>query len=390
MINLLREGEDLRPQFNADIIEVELIFNSDQANRQPEMAKPPRPTNSVQVRLRRPREVKVDDDIDGLHVNATRAEVRGDEVPAVPVPELVEHLVSVLLGHPGMDVERRVPHLRDRLCEPLDPLQRVAEYHRLVDPEVVKERAEAVQFLPFLHKRVVLSDTFECELLHKVDSLGFRHVPELEIPHGLGERCGEQHNLSLLGQDGEQLLHHVRERPRQESVRLVQHKHRHAIEVDNLLFCEVEDAPWCRHDDVHRAIEPHNVVLKRGTPGGRHDLRLGVAPEVLADLRRLEHELAGGDKDEDLDLVERGVHAVQGRDEVRGRLPGAVLGTGDDVLALQSDGDGVLLDGGGVGETALVDAAQNFFFECKIFELGASCPGYIFGLVTGVFGRLLE
>lgn len=345
MVNLSREREDLRPEFDAHIIECVLIVYCDQANGEAEVSEPAGPTNSVEVGLSVAGEVKVNDYIHGLHVNTARAEVGRHEVSAVPASELVEHLISVLLGHPRVDEERRVPHLCDGASEPLDSLQRVAEDHRLVNPEVVKERFEAVEFLPLLHKRVVLRDALEGELLHEVDRLRLRHVSQLEVPHGLGERRREQHDLPRLGEDVEELLDDHGERPREQAVGLVQDEHRHAREVRDLLLCEVEDAPRRRHDDVHRVVEPHDVVLQRGPPRRRHHLRLGVPPQVLAHLRCLEDELARGDQDEDLDLVEGRVDAVQGGDQVRRGLPGAVLGASNDVLAVQGDGDSVLLDG---------------------------------------------
>ena len=83
MINLSREREDLRTKLDAHIIEGVLIINGDQANRQSEMPKPPRPANSMEVRLRITREIKVDYDIYRLDVNPTGAEVGGDKIPTI-------------------------------------------------------------------------------------------------------------------------------------------------------------------------------------------------------------------------------------------------------------------------------------------------------------------
>jgi len=45
----------------------------------------------------------------------------------------VEHAISVLLVHARVDVEARVPQLRDLLGQQLNALGRVAEDYRLVD-----------------------------------------------------------------------------------------------------------------------------------------------------------------------------------------------------------------------------------------------------------------
>ena len=55
-----------------------------------------------------------------------------DQVAALPVAEVVEHLVPVGLGHAGVDEETGVAQLSDLLGQQLHPLDRVAEYDALV------------------------------------------------------------------------------------------------------------------------------------------------------------------------------------------------------------------------------------------------------------------
>lgn len=50
-----------------------------------------------------------------LDVDAAREEVRGDEVAARAVAEVVEDAVAVALQHLGVDVEARVAQLGDLL-----------------------------------------------------------------------------------------------------------------------------------------------------------------------------------------------------------------------------------------------------------------------------------
>lgn len=56
-----------------------------------------------------------------------------DKIPALPIAEVVEDLVSVGLGHAGVDEETGVAQLRDLLGQQLHTLDRVAEYDTLVD-----------------------------------------------------------------------------------------------------------------------------------------------------------------------------------------------------------------------------------------------------------------
>lgn len=86
----------------------------------------------MQVGLRHAREVEVDDDVDGLHVDTAREQVRAHEVAAEAGAEVVEHAVTVRLRHARVDVVAAVAQLRDLLGQQLHALRRVAEYDRLV------------------------------------------------------------------------------------------------------------------------------------------------------------------------------------------------------------------------------------------------------------------
>ena len=56
-----------------------------------------------------------------------------ERVDHVPEKTAVEDAIAVRLEHLRMDVEARVPELRDLLREQLDTIDRVAEDDRLVD-----------------------------------------------------------------------------------------------------------------------------------------------------------------------------------------------------------------------------------------------------------------
>ena len=88
---------------------------------------PARPSDPVQVRLCHLWEVKVNDNIDSLYVDASCEEVGTDKVTAKAGPEVVEDSVPVGLGHLCMDVVTRVAKLGDLLGQKLHSLGRVAE-----------------------------------------------------------------------------------------------------------------------------------------------------------------------------------------------------------------------------------------------------------------------
>ena len=81
-------------------------------------------------------EVKVDDDIHGLDIDTAREEVGTYEIAAHPIPEVVEHTVTVRLQHFGMRVEAGVAELGHLFGKQLDAVGRVAENNGLVNLEL--------------------------------------------------------------------------------------------------------------------------------------------------------------------------------------------------------------------------------------------------------------
>lgn len=132
-VNDGRDGLDLGAELLLDPVQVEPVVERDEVDGEAQVAVPSRAADAVQVRLCVLGEVKVDDDVDGLDVDAARQEVRAHEVAAHAVAEVVEDAVAVRLEHARVRVEARVAQLGDLLGEELDPVGRVAEDDRLVD-----------------------------------------------------------------------------------------------------------------------------------------------------------------------------------------------------------------------------------------------------------------
>lgn len=81
----------------------------------------------MQVRLGVARKVEVDHDVDGLDVNAAREQIRAHQISAMALAKFVEHPISVVLGHLGVDIVARVAEFGDFLRKQLYTLCGVAE-----------------------------------------------------------------------------------------------------------------------------------------------------------------------------------------------------------------------------------------------------------------------
>lgn len=99
LVDLLRDGLDLRAELLLDLVQVEAVLVRDEVDRKTEVSETTRATDTVQVRLGVLGEVEVDDDVDRLDVNTAREEIRADEVAADTVAEVVEDAVTVRLQH---------------------------------------------------------------------------------------------------------------------------------------------------------------------------------------------------------------------------------------------------------------------------------------------------
>lgn len=118
----------------------------------------------------------------------------------------MEYTVAVALQHLGMDVEAAVPQLCDLLGQQLYTIHAVAEDDGLIDAQLAEQSVETVDLLTLLHKGIVLRYTLERKLIHKVDDVGLAQELFLELLYCDWECSAEQHDLTILRQERDQLL----------------------------------------------------------------------------------------------------------------------------------------------------------------------------------------
>ena len=97
------------------------------------MSKSARSANSMQIGLAHLWKIEVNDHIDRLYVNASREQVRADQVTASAITEIMEDAITMVLTHTRMNIEARVAQVGDLLGEELNPLRWVTKYDWLID-----------------------------------------------------------------------------------------------------------------------------------------------------------------------------------------------------------------------------------------------------------------
>ena len=199
LVNVLGDGLDFSAQLLLDLVQVESILPVDQIDSQTQVTESSGTTDTMEISFSVLREVKVDHHVHGLDIDTTSQQVGADQVPAYAVAEVVEDAVAVLLEHPSVRVETRVAQFSDLLGQKLDTVGGIAENDGLVDLQLREQGVEAVDFLLLFHESVILGDTTQGKLVHKVDLIRVAHMLVLEGLDNEGEGGTEEHDLAILG-----------------------------------------------------------------------------------------------------------------------------------------------------------------------------------------------
>jgi len=347
LVNDRRDGLNLRAQLLFNPVHVEAVFVRDEVDCKTEVTETSRATNSVQVRLGRLREVKVDNHVDSLDVNTARDQIRADEIAARAVAEVVEDAIAVLLSHLGVDVEARRAEVGNLLGKQLDTCDAVAEDDALIDVQLLEERVEALNLLPLVDVGVVLGDTLQSQLLHQVDLVGVRHPLVAESGHRLREGRGETHYLPLLGSVAEQPVNNRLELRRKKLVGLI-HDHNSAlVKVDDTLVGQVQNTTRSTDDNLHRLLEANDIVAEVST-ASRDNNSLLEAGNVLSEhshnSRRLERKLTSRHQDQHLSVLLLQANPLQAWNQERTGLAGSILGTSKNVTIEEGQGNRLFLN----------------------------------------------
>ena len=107
-VNSLGDRLNLRSKLLLNLIQIETILIGNKIDSQTQMPKSTRTTNTMKIRFAILGEIKVDDNVYCLNIDATSKEVRADEVTAHAVAKVVENAITVRLQHFCMGVEARV------------------------------------------------------------------------------------------------------------------------------------------------------------------------------------------------------------------------------------------------------------------------------------------
>ena len=197
----------------------------------------------------------------------------------------------------------------------------------------------------------------------------------------LADVCAEggrkQQALLFLGQQRQHFLHVVDKTHIQHAVGFVQHQGLHLAQVQYALASQIQQAPGGGHQNVHAAaqaadLRAHANAAKNDSAGQLQVLAIGFDR-----LFHLRSKLARGGQHQGADAgaakavlgAARHGQAVQDGQHKGGGFAGAGLGTAQNVLPGQNDGDGLGLDGGGSFVAMGTHGADNGRGQLKVFKV---------------------
>lgn len=256
----------------------------------------------------------------------------------------MENPVPILLVHARVDEEARVAELTDFARQELHSLGRFAEDDGLRDVKLREERVQAVELLLLLEEGIVLRHSLQGQLVRDLDVLGRWHISLLEGTNLDGVRRAEQADLTIIWQHIDDLLDYFLELARDEAIDLIKDEQLAHIKLRLASRGQVKDSTRGRHDNVDGLAHANDVLVDASATRRDHTLDTLVLSNLLDNVGSLHGELSDRHKHHGLNLVQSLVDFLHERDAVRCSFACAVLSLGDNVLAVDDFGDGLLLD----------------------------------------------
>ena len=360
-----------------DVAKVRAVFARDERHGLAGFARAAGAADAVDVVFRDVRQVVVDDVRQRLDVQAPRGDVGGDEHLQLAVLEALQGLHALRLALVAVDRGGFDAVVLQLLGEPVGAVLGPAEHQHLLPVARLHQVREELAFAVLVDRVRDLGDELDRHIAPRdFNRYGVAHEARRERAHVLGKSRREEQVLPFRGQQCQHAADVVDEAHVEHAVGLVQDEDLDLAQVDGLLLHVIEQAPGRRDDDVDPAAQLLDLRLEAHAAvdhGGAQLHVLAVGAHALLHLRR---ELARGHEDETAHRMARGRMAdagfpreeLQHRQSEAGGLAGAGLRGAEEIPACEYYGNGLRLDGGGLGVTLLGDCAEQLGGKAEILE----------------------
>lgn len=347
------------------------VFGSDKVDRDTLSAESTTSTDSVDVVLLAGRQVVVDDERDLLNIDTSGEQVGGDQDSGRTGSELLHDELSSSLFHVTVHGGNGELSCGQLFSQPVDLSSGRAEDDGLGNGEGLVQIAQGVE-LPVLlfDGDVELSDTFQGQfLLLDQDSDRVSHKLLGNFQDIGGHGGGQQDDLSLSGQELEDVVHGLGETLAQHLIGFIESKDLHAVGLQEVSVDHVKDSTGSSDNDLGTGSELGNVLLDGSTTDTGVTVDVHVVTQGDDDLLDLLGQFSGRSQDQRLGFLLGGVDSLQDGDGEGSGLTGTRLSLGDTVSAGDDGHDGSLLNGGRSLETVGVDTSEKFGLQLHVVEV---------------------
>jgi hypothetical protein len=374
-------GDDLRLDLLSDepldVAKQSPVFARHQRHRLARFPRAAGAADAVDVVFRDVRQVVVDHVRQRLDVDAARGDVGGDEHLQLVVLEALQRLHALRLALVAVDRGGLDAVVLQLLGKAIRAVLGAAEDEHLLPVARLHQVREELALPVLVHRVRDLPDQLDRHVAPRdFDRDGVLHEARGELSHLVRKGRREEQVLPLERQELEDAADVVDEAHVEHAVGFVEDEDLHLAQVDRLLLDVIEEATGRRDDDVHAAAQLLGLRAEAhpAVDHGRAQLHVpAVSAHALLDLRG---ELARGHEDEAPYRMARGRMAgvgfrrepLQHRQREAGGLAGAGLRRAEQIAARENDGNGLRLDGGGLGVALLGDGAEQLGRESEILE----------------------
>ncbi len=293
--------------------------------------------------------------------------VGGHQDIDLAVAELAQDLLALSLRYIAVESLDGVAALQQSVHQLVRADLRPAEYDAVEVGRDVDDAGQGVELVALAHLEIDLVGQVGGDLgglgAHHLD---VAHVGLRQVHDPLGHRGREEQHAPLIGRMAHDLLDILDEAHVEHLVRLVQHEEADAGQVERAAADVVEDTAGRADHHVRAFGQTPQLFADRGAAvDGRYGefLFVVVGDQLLGDLQG---QFACGDQHNGLYASGSARELLQDRQAVGGRLAGAGLGLGDDVMAaFEQDRNGELLDGGRALEPFGFDGCEHLLGESQ-------------------------
>jgi hypothetical protein len=326
-------------------------------------------TDAVDIRLWIMRHMIVHDEVDIVHIESTRGNIRSDKNSNISFLECFEGIDTISLEHVSVDKCRRESITMKVTFEFLGFVFSCGKDHRLVSREALEDTLEERVFIPnsysheYMIYRVNSWGFWENERLISVSNIGIEHLSDIaSIGRGESHHLFESRELSpdLLHGRSKSHIHHL--------IYFIENEDRDILESDSASLNEIDETTWSSNDHLWAISKCIDLTSDRRTTVDGEWTHSHITGNIEHFITSLEREFTSWLKDEHLWSSFLWIDIIERWDDKSGRFPAPGMRLNDDIFAIESKRNHLRLYLGWLMVSELGEGRDDLLSESKGIE----------------------